>query len=127
MTTINTEIDKTLADLQAELPDSNPYMVGSYLRALGVAIGGRSYEFYRVLEEVRRQSYPDTATGDALTRWGLASRVTRKVASVATGSLIVTGVFGTTIPLGTAFLSSDGVALTSTLLASIADSTISIT
>lgn len=114
-------IDRLKTDVQDQLPESNPFFDNSFLQALMVAYGGRTFDFYRQLNILLLEIFPDTATGEFLERWGNFRGVTRNSATAANGDLYATGIDGSVIPNGTTVQSSDGLVYTST-----SDATISV-
>jgi len=64
------EIDaRSKADVQRELAQSNPFLKNSWLGAIVTASSNRIFDFYIQLSAAIRDSFPDTAIGDYLTRW----------------------------------------------------------
>ena len=74
-------IDQLRADIKESLPESNPYLVNSFLDALVVGTGGRIFDFYRNLAELERQLFIDTATGDFLERLASFKGIVRNPAA----------------------------------------------
>ena len=62
--------DRAKTDVQAELPQSNPFLRNSHLSATIAGYAGRVFDFFLQLKELVRQMFPDTADGDFLVRWG---------------------------------------------------------
>jgi uncharacterized phage protein gp47/JayE len=96
-------IDLILTDMQAELPQLNPSLRNEFCNAFAVAFGGRIYEAYLTIQELQKQSFPDTATGEFLERWGSYVNITRNAATGAQGRIVVSGTPGTNISEGTTF------------------------
>lgn len=101
-------IDRIKTDVQAELPQSNPFLRNSFLSALMVGYGGRVFEVYLQMQQLLKEMFPDTATGEFLARWGFYIGVQINPKTVATGFVIATGIDGTVIPTGTQFQSVSG-------------------
>lgn len=114
-------IDSVRNDVQQALPESNPFLADSFLNALLVGYSGAVFDFYRQLDILIQEIFPDTATEEFLERWGSFVRVTRNPAIAASGNIIFTGTSTTVIPLGTGLQSSDSIAYTTTQEATIAD------
>lgn len=93
--------DRIRADVQAEAPNSNPFLRVSWLGSLISGLAYRVQAVYRFIAAVYRQAFPQTATGEALTLWGDLKAVTQLEATNAIGSVIFTGGIGLTIDAGT--------------------------
>ena len=117
---------RSQADVQNNLPDSNPFLPNSYLDAIISATSGRNYDFYVNLEKVITQLFPDTATGDFLERWGSYMGVLRKPATQSSGKITATGTASSVIPLGTQLASLSGKVYETTQTATIENQNISI-
>lgn len=105
-------IDLVLTDMQAELPQLNPSLRNEFCNAFAVAFGGRIYEAYLTIQELQKQSFPDTATGTFLERWGSYVNITRNPATGAAGRIVVTGTLGTSIAEGVTFNSTSSTVYT---------------
>jgi uncharacterized phage protein gp47/JayE len=99
-------IDLIITDIQGELPELNPSLRNEFCLAFATALGGRVYEAFLSIKELQRQSFPDTATGDFLRRWGYYVNISAKTATPAQGNLVVTGTVGTVINEGVTFTSA---------------------
>jgi len=75
---------------------------------------------YQHQQWIVRQILPDTADSDYLERWALIWGITRKVASVASGTIVFSGTSGAAIPQGTRASTSVGVAYQTSAAAVIA-------
>lgn len=106
-------IDRIKTDVQAELPQSNPFLRNSFLSSLMVGYGGRVFEVYIQLLQLLKELFLDTASGDFLARWGYYINVIRNVATQSSGAIAVTGIVGSLIPAGTEFQSVSGNTYTS--------------
>lgn len=100
--------DRAKSDVQAELPDSNPFLENSYLGAIVSAFAGRIFDFYLQLKELIKQMFPDTATEDFLLRWGEYVGLSRNPATSAEGQIVATGTASSVIPNGTVYQNTDG-------------------
>lgn len=99
-------VQRVRGDLTAALPDLNPLLNGSFVRAIVESVAIRLNALYLFVEQAQKEAFPQTATGVNLERFGLT--VTRNPASGATGTV---GIFGnalTIIPIGTAMTSPEG-------------------
>lgn len=114
-------IDRLKTDVQDQLPESNPFFANSFLQALIFGFGGRTFDFYRQLNILLLEIFPDTATGEFLERWGSFRGITRNPATASSGALYATGIDTSVIPNGTTVQSSDGLVYTAT-----SDATISV-
>lgn len=120
-------IDRIKTDVQAELPQSNPFLRASFYGSLMVGYGGRVYEVYLQLIELLKQMFMDTATGDYLKRWGYYVDVTINSATIAEGFITAVGTPGASIPVGTQFQAGSDNTYTSQSSVTIAANSNSIT
>lgn len=117
---------RSKADVQRELNQSNPFLKNSWLGAIVTAAANRIFDFYIQLKAAIRENFPDTATGDFLTRWATIWGKQKQAASKSNGRAVATGVAGSVIPVSTV-LTVNGVGnFISTVAATIVDSTINI-
>jgi uncharacterized phage protein gp47/JayE len=94
-------INRILADVAANLPDVDPTIFGSFLRAFSTGLGGRSFDITLLQQQLLQQFFPQTATGEFLERWAGYEGITRSPATVGTGSVTFTGTATSVIPSGT--------------------------
>lgn len=78
------------------------------------------------IQEVLKQLFPQTATGDYLELWASFFGINRKDAVQAEGNVVFTGVATTSIPIATAIQKADGFQYETQSLATISNQTISI-
>ncbi len=105
---INEVASRARTDAKSALPDSNPFQVrNSFLNAIIVALAGRSFDIYNQIRALQDEAFPDTAEGEFLERWGTYKDIGRNPASQSSGLCVVTGVSGTTIPVGTLLIAGD--------------------
>ncbi len=96
------EVDaRSKADVQRELSQSNPFLKNSWLGAIVTAAANRIFDFYLQLNAAIRESFPDTATGDFLTRWAAIWGKTLIAASKSSGNVVATGTATSPIAIGT--------------------------
>ena len=107
-------VDRAKADMQSQLPETNPFLKNSYLGALITSCAGRVYEFYLQMKNALLMMFPDTATGAYLERWGSYVNINRNAATQATGYVNFTGTLTTVIPSGTLLSDSEGNTYTTT-------------
>lgn len=119
-------VQRAKTDVQREAPSSNPFLRNSWLSALITGYANRVYDFYLQLLEAIKQSFPDTATDDYLERWAAIWGRNRIAATVANGNIVATGTATTVIASGTSFASSDGKVYSSTSVATITTSVVSV-
>lgn len=98
---------KSKADVQRELPESNPFLKNGMLGALITGNSFRVYDFYLQLNELQKQLFVQTATGEFLAMFGSWFGVTQNPAAQADGFIVVTGTATTIIPDATQFQSTD--------------------
>ena len=92
---------RSKADVQRELAQSNPFLKNSWLGAIVTAAANRIFDFYLQLNAAIRESFPDTATGEFLTRWAAIWGKTLIAASKSSGNVVATGTATSVVPSGT--------------------------
>ena len=113
-------------DVQRSLPESNPFLKNSFLGALITGYSLRVFDFYTQLEEVTKELFVQTATGEFLAMFGAWFGITRNPATQSSGNVVATGVDTSVIPLGTTYQSSDGLQYISLAEATITTEAISV-
>ncbi|HEX3809614.1 MAG TPA: baseplate J/gp47 family protein [Rhizomicrobium sp.] len=108
------------SDIATNLPGTDPLLRFSNLGILGDALAGLSYLHYGYLDWISKQAVPFTATDEFLEGWAALKGVTRKAASVASGTVTFSGTDSKVIPAGTSLVRGDGATFTTA-----ADGTIS--
>jgi uncharacterized phage protein gp47/JayE len=101
-------VDRVSTDVEAELPESDPFLPNSYLRALAIGYAGGIYDSYKTIQELQKQLFPDTATGEFADRWAAFKGIFRNPATQSLGLVTITGTAGTTLPINTLLQSGDG-------------------
>ena len=105
--------DAILRDIANQLPDAAVGSDSDYAiraNAVAAAIEG----IYQHQQWIARQILPDTADADYLERWASLYGLTRKAASLASGSITFTGTPGATVPIGTEARDANDVAYLTT-------------
>ena len=121
--TLRTLIDRTIADINARLPDADARLAFSNLNVLAYVNAGTAHGLYGFIDWLSRQIIIDTAEVEFLDRWAGIWGVTRKAAAPATGNVTFTGTNGSTISIGTLAQRADGVQYQTTALGTIASGT----
>lgn len=99
---------RSKADVQRELKQSNPFLKNSWLGAIVTASANRIFDFYGQLQAAITQNFPDTATGEYLTRWAAIWGKSIRPATQASGRAVATGTVGSSVPVDT-LMSVEGV------------------
>ncbi len=94
-------------DVKTELPESNPWLPNSWIRATIIGYAGRFSENYLQLNNVRNSLFIGTATNDLLDLWGQTYDIPRDPATGSAGAVSFVGTPGSVI-LVDAQLKSDG-------------------
>ena len=100
-------VDRVRADISKNLPDVDPTIFGSFLRALADANAGRAYDVNRLQEQLLAQMFPQTSSGEFLELWSGYETLTRNAATSGSGPVTMTGAPATIIPAGTQLTSLD--------------------
>jgi uncharacterized phage protein gp47/JayE len=107
----------TLTELRARARTSirsrlgiGPLLQRSVLGVIGDTVAAAAHHLYGYLNWVALQAFPDTAEDAQLDRHASLHGLTRTPPASATGSVSVSSVIGTSIPVGTQWRRGDGVA-----------------
>lgn len=100
---------RVIADLNARLPGADATLRHSNLGVIAYVLAGASHGQHAHLDWLALQILPDTATVEYLERHADTYGVRRKLASLASGTVRVTGTDGIAIPAGTRVARADGV------------------
>lgn len=121
--TLQTLIDRIIADINARLPGADARLPYSNLNVLAFAEGGAVHGLYGFIDWLSQQILPDTADAQHLDRWCSIWGVTRKSAAPATGNVTFTGTTGATVPVGTLMQRADGQQYQTTAVGTLAGGT----
>jgi uncharacterized phage protein gp47/JayE len=105
--------DGILRDIANQLPGANTASDGDYAiraNATGSAVEG----LYQHQQWAVRQIFPDTADSDYLERHAGLRGLTRKTATLATGTITFSGTVGSPVPIGTEAKTAAGLAYVTT-------------
>ena len=106
--------DAILRDIANQIPSANVATDGDYaIRANGT--GAAVEGLYQHQQWIVRQIFPDTADSDVLEQHASLQAITRKAATVATGTITFSGTVGSAVPIGTEAKTSGGVAFLTTV------------
>lgn len=95
-------VNRLKADVQNELPTSNPFLKNSLLNALVTAYGYRNYDVYKLVQEQQAQFFPQTATGAFLDYFAELQDIEQKLPTSSSGNVVFSGsTAGTLIPNNT--------------------------
>lgn len=100
-------VDRSRSDVRAELPNSDPTVFGSFIRAITDSVASRAYDLVLLIEQALNQFFPQTSTDVFLERWAGYEGLTRNPATNAAGYVVFTGTDGSAIPVNTLLSSSD--------------------
>lgn len=111
--TYNQLVERTRADIANELPEVDPTISGSFVNALAISNAGRHYDNTLLIQQLIKELFPQTASGEFLEMWAQYEGLSRLPATPSTGYITVTGVAGTSIPALTEFRTSDNILVSS--------------
>lgn len=118
--------NRSKTDVQRELTGSNPFLKNSWLGAIVVAFSNRVFDFYLQLNVLLRELFWDTSSGEFLEIQASWFGITRLPATQSSGTIVVSGTPGASIPIGTQLKTSDDLSFLTTAAVVIAASSISI-
>jgi len=101
--------DRNRADIQEQIPESDPFVEANWVTALSDSNANRQYDFFLQLALLREQMFWDTATGTSLSRWANVWVGPPNHAKQSTGSGYATGTLGASIAAGEQLTSADGI------------------
>lgn len=101
-------IQRNITDIESRLPGRDARLRRSNLNVLAKVHAGAAHGLYGALDYLSRQILPDTADAEYLDRWSSIWGVTRRPAENAVGAVNLTGVSGSTVPVATVLVRSDG-------------------
>lgn len=103
---------RAIATINDKLPGVDATLRNSVLDVLSAVVADMANELYGYLDYIADQVIIDTASDEYLDRWGLVWGITRKLASFATGTILVFGTQGSVLPAGKEFTRGDMVFVT---------------
>ncbi len=99
-------VARSQADVQRELPNSNPRARNHWLFAVVNACSNRIYDFYLQLLIAIEQTFVESATGDNIIRHAGEFDLSLNAATQSTGDVVVTGQAGSIINQGATLAAS---------------------
>lgn len=121
--TLTEIIDRIQADIEAQSGGKVSTVRRSLLRILSRSFAGAVHLLYGFLDWNSKQLFPDTAELEYLERWASLYGLSRTPAEYAEGNLTLTGTNTTIVPVGTKFQRADGIVVSTTAQATIANGT----
>lgn len=113
-------VERTRADIASELPEVDPTISGSFVSALAISNAGRHYDNVLLIQQLLKELFPQTATGEFLEMWAQYEGLYRLAATPSTGNITVTGTAGTSIPIDTQWRTVENMIVKSLAAATIA-------
>lgn len=102
-------IRRSKTDIQRETDNQvNPFKKNSLSGAIASSAANRAFDNYRIMALLAKFLMPDLAEGEFARRWANIYLPSINPATKASGEIIVGGVVGEPIPIGTTWVSSSG-------------------
>lgn len=105
---------------RAALPGTNAWVWPNSVGPAAKVVGAAEWQLYQRLDYVQRQAFASTAEGGYLDRHGAEYNLPRKLATAASGNVVVTVTGAAAFASGGTFARGDGVVFTASAAASIA-------
>ncbi len=96
------------ADMRARIEGAQPALRRSALGIIATAIAAAVHGLYGYIQQLSTQAVPYTATDADLERWASLWGVGRRSPTITTGTIVITGDAGATVPAETALQSPSG-------------------
>jgi uncharacterized phage protein gp47/JayE len=119
-------VDRVRADIKAILPDVDPTIYGSVIRAIADSFAGRCFDIIQVQKQLIKQLMPQTATDEYLEQWAAYEDIQRIVAVSSEGLITFTGTASSVIPIGTVVQTADSKTFTTQAEAIIASTSLDV-
>lgn len=94
-------------DVQREAPDSDPYLLVSWLRSLIAGFARRVFDFYQDLNRTELRLFPDTADEETAPKWGTIYVGPENEATSSTGRAVAQGIAGSSVNIGTTLTANE--------------------
>jgi uncharacterized phage protein gp47/JayE len=120
-------VNRMWTDITTKLSNLDPTIFGSWIRGLSTSNAGRHWDNRLLVQQLDKELFPQTASGENLERWAGYENLTRFSATASSGLATATGTPTTTIPALTQWRSESGKLYTMLTGATIATDTISVT
>lgn len=125
--TLQEIVDRIRTDISVNLPETDPTIFGSFLRALADSLGNRSFDIGIEQQQLLSEMFPQTATGEFLERWAEYEDISRIAATFASGNVTFTGTVSSVIPDATSLQTADGKLYTTQAELTLSSQVISVT
>lgn len=95
------EEQKILQSVKSALPKTNPWLPSSLIKSVPKGLANRTYDYYYILKNAIKQSFPYEAVDEFLQFWADLKNMTPYLSSRSIGPVTWTGVLGSVITAGT--------------------------
>ncbi|MFT6100989.1 MAG: putative phage protein gp47/JayE [Arenicella sp.] len=106
--TLEDSVEEVRNAFRSNAPNSDAWIIPNNFWITATVLGGKIWEIYARVRWLITNSLPDTATGEILDRWGNIFNVSRKGDGESTGTVLLTGVDGSVVPVGSMLSLSNG-------------------
>lgn len=110
--TLQQLIDQGSAEFESRLPGVLASLRRSVVGVINRVLAGALSALYQYAEWLNQQAWPDQAEAEYLDDHGKRWGIERTPAAAATGTVRLTGIDGTAVPVGTTLMRSDGLTYT---------------
>ena len=90
-------INRINTDVQLELPQADPFIRNTAISAICIGYGGAVYDLNINQQNLQKELFPDTATGQYALIWGTMKNIVTNAATPAIGYISIIGNAGITI------------------------------
>lgn len=113
--------DQNRADIQNQIPESDPFVEENWVAASSDANANRQFDFFLQLPILRSQMFWDTADGESLERWANIWIGPKNAATQSSGNVVATGTVLASITIGNLLTDTDGLVYETTATVAIAE------
>lgn len=106
--TLTTLLSRARSDIQTRLDGSVASLRRTFESVISKSIQGAAHELHGHLVWISKQSIPDTAEAEIMSRWASIFNINRSSATKASGTVDITGSNGSTCPDATEWQTNDG-------------------
>lgn len=101
-------INRSRADITNDIPELDPTIFASLIRGIDDSLASRSFDIVLLFEQLEKQLFPQTSTGEFLDLWAAYEGLTRLAATGSEGPVTLTGTTGKTLNTGDELTSQAG-------------------
>jgi uncharacterized phage protein gp47/JayE len=120
LSSLETIVKRIRADVTRYLPDLDPTIYGSFIRAITDSNAGRHYDNILSIKQLELELFPnEKSSTESMDRWATFEGITRFTSQQSSGYVILVGTVAISVPVGATLRDVNGNVFNSTAIATV--------